>query len=290
MTGIDARVETDDGRTLAYSQTGQQGGAPVFYFHGLPGARGDFDRPFNRPALDGLDVRVIGIDRPGFGDSDRQPRRRYTDWPADVLTVADALGIERFAILAYSGGAPYAIACALAFPDRLNFVGIVSGDGPAETPNFRRGMGATDAILTRLARWVPGVARLAITQARKQAVRSPEKFSAQFDKELSPPDLEIHADNEFRQMVREVFIESTKSGPRGVVDDYRIWATQSGLRYEEVTVPVRLWHGDADSVAPMHHSEYAAERIPNAELTVLQGVGHLHTAARWREFLAAVTG
>jgi pimeloyl-ACP methyl ester carboxylesterase len=57
-----------------------------------------------------------------------------------------------------------------------------------------------------------------------------------------------------------------------------------------VAVPVRLWHGDADAIAPMHHAEYVARRLPNAELIVVPGVGHLHTAARWREFLAVAAG
>jgi pimeloyl-ACP methyl ester carboxylesterase len=287
---IDARLQTETGRTLAYAQTGDLDGAPVFYFHGTPGSRGDFQLPFNRPALDGLPVHVIGIDRPGFGDSDYQPRRRYADWPSDVLTVANALGIERLGVLAYSGGAPYAIACALAFPEKLTFVGIVSGVGPAEMPHFHRGIGTTDAVLSRLARWAPLIARFAIAQARKQAVRSPEKFSAQFDKELSAPDRALHADAEFRQTVRDLFLESTKQAPRGIVDDYRIWARPSDLNYDAVGVPVRIWHGDADAVVPMHHAEYVAARVPQAQLVSLPGVGHLHTAARWHEFLTAAGG
>jgi pimeloyl-ACP methyl ester carboxylesterase len=54
---------------------------------------------------------------------------------------------------------------------------------------------------------------------------------------------------------------------------------------------VRIWHGDADRIVSLHHAEYVATRIPNAELTVLAGVGHLHTAAQWHDIpLAAATG
>jgi pimeloyl-ACP methyl ester carboxylesterase len=35
----------------------------------------------------------------------------------------------------------------------------------------------------------------------------------------------------------------------------------------------------------MHHAEYVTQRLPNAELTVIQGAGHLHTLERWRDFL-----
>jgi pimeloyl-ACP methyl ester carboxylesterase len=50
--------------------------------------------------------------------------------PADVVALADRLGIDRFAVLGYSGGGPYAVVCALAIPERLTCVGIVSGAGP----------------------------------------------------------------------------------------------------------------------------------------------------------------
>jgi pimeloyl-ACP methyl ester carboxylesterase len=285
VTENGAAVRAADRRALAYAETGDPDGAPVFAFHGIPGTRSDFERSFGEEGLAGSGVRVIGIDRPGFGASDFQQNRRFHDWPADVATVADHLGIDRFGVLGYSAGGPYVIACARALPDRLTFAGIVSGVGPAETPRFRDGMGKTDAIMTRLARIAPPLARLAIAQAAKQAQRSPEKFSRTFDKELSPSDLEVHADPATRKAVREIFLESTRQGPAGVVYDYRIWARPSGLRLEEVDFPVRLWHGDTDAIVPMHHAQYVAGRLPKAQLTVLPGVGHLHTAERWRDFL-----
>ena len=288
MAVNDTTVRTASGRTLAYAETGEPDGAPLFYFHGIPGSRLDFHQPFNRPALDGAGVRIIGIDRPGYGGSGFQPRRRYTDWPDDVATVADTLGIDRFGIVAYSGGGPYAVACAVGLPDRVTSVGIVSGDGPAEMPNFRDGMGKTDALMIRIARWASPVGHLAINQARRQAERAPEKFSGQFDKELSPPDVAVHGEAGMRDAVRVAFLESTRHGARGIIEDYRIWSAPTGLDYTAVRCPVRIWHGDADALVPVHHASYVADLIPGAGLEIMPGVGHLHTAARWHDFVTAV--
>jgi pimeloyl-ACP methyl ester carboxylesterase len=282
-------VRTGDGRALAYAETGSGDGAPVFYFHGLPGSRSDFARIFGNDALNGAGVRVIGIDRPGFGASDFQKQRTFQDWPNDVAAVADALGMDRFGVLGYSAGGPYVLACAHALADRLTFAGVVSGVGPAEMPRFREGMGKTDAIMTRLVRIAPPVARLAIRQATKQAQRSPEKFSRTFDKELSAPDQQIHGERAIRQAVREIFLESTRQGPAGVVEEYRISARPSGLALERIDFPVRLWQGAADAIVPKSHAEYMAARLPNAQLTVLKGAGHLHTLERWQDFLSAAT-
>lgn len=77
------------------------------------------------------DLRVIAPDRPGFGLSTFDARRRITDWPADVKALAAHLGITRFAILGGSGGAPYALACARALPaDMVSAVGLYAAAAP----------------------------------------------------------------------------------------------------------------------------------------------------------------
>ena len=204
------------------SRLGSPTARPVMYFHGIPGSRLDFTMPHVDEAVRGSGARVIGIDRPGFGGSDFQANRTYADWPGDAARVADELELDRFAVLGYSAGGPYVVACARALADRITFAGIVSGVGPAETPRFRDGMGATDAIMTRLAKRAPALARLAVRRAARTARTAPDKFSRQLDKELSVPDLQLHADPDFRVSVREVFRESTRQGPAGVVQDYRI--------------------------------------------------------------------
>lgn len=75
-------------------------------------------------------VRLICIDRPGYGLSDFQPNRRLLDWPVDVGELADALGIARFNLLGFSAGGPYALACAHLIPERLIQVGIADSAPP----------------------------------------------------------------------------------------------------------------------------------------------------------------
>jgi pimeloyl-ACP methyl ester carboxylesterase len=283
MTNEGKAVRTKDGRALSYSELGERSGVAVLWFHGIPGSRLDVARAFGEKALAGAGTRLIGIDRPGFGGSDFQRRRRFEDWPADVAALADELGIEHFAVVGYSCGAPYVVACAHAMPERLTFAGIVSGVGPAEMPRFRDGLNRVDALMTRLARLAPPLARLAIKQAARQAGREPQKFDNDFEKELSPPDRELYADPELRAALRDIFLESTRNGPRGVVHDYAIWGRRWGFPFEEVEFPVRLWHGDDDDVVPLHHGEYLAGRLGDAELTVLPGAGHLHPPERWRD-------
>jgi pimeloyl-ACP methyl ester carboxylesterase len=289
--GVADAVRLKDGRLLAYQVYGGEAGFPVLWFHGTPGGRLEFANQFGQPSIDGTGARVIAIDRPGFGRSDFHKGRSFDSWPSDVIELTAELGIDRFSIVGYSAGGPYVLSCARAIPERLAFAGIVSGVGPAQTPRFREGMGSTDKIMTRLSRLAPPLARLAIKQAVRTAQNNPEKFSKQFDKELSAPDLAVHSDPAFRAAVREVFIEATRQGPAGVVEEYRIWATPWDCPFEQVQVPVRLWHGDDDEIVPLNHARYLANRLPHAELTVIPGAGHLNTPARLHAvFSAAVAG
>jgi pimeloyl-ACP methyl ester carboxylesterase len=281
-------VRAGGGRELCWAQWGDPGAEPVLYCHGLPGSRRDLESP----GLDGLlaaaDRRLVAIDRPGFGGSTFQRGRQLDDWPADVMAVAGELGLERFAVLGYSSGGPYALACALALPERVTAAVLVSAAAPVDYPRWREGTGRADRLMMRASRLAPPLARLAVAAARRQAQRRPEAFSRQFDRELSPADRGVHADPAVRAALRALFLDATRNGVRGVVTDYAISARPWGAPLEDATVPVRLFHGDDDAVVPLHHAEWYASRIPGARLVVWHGVGHLHVAERWGIALAAL--
>jgi pimeloyl-ACP methyl ester carboxylesterase len=71
---------------------------------GSPGSR--FGRHYDESEYSRAGARVITYDRPGYGGSDRDPGRRVVSCVGDVASIADALGIERFAVTGGSGGGP----------------------------------------------------------------------------------------------------------------------------------------------------------------------------------------
>ena len=92
---------------LGFGEYGASGGRPVFYFHGHPGSRLDWPGIIDRDnaALE-LNARIISVDRPGHGLSDFQRGRKILDWPDDIIELADAPQVPRFAVLGLSGGGP----------------------------------------------------------------------------------------------------------------------------------------------------------------------------------------
>lgn len=267
------RIRLHGGRTLCVERFGSVEGEQVLYFHGLPGSRLDFvwaDALFRDAGL-----AVVAVDRPGFGGSSFVRGRALLDWPDDVDALADRLGLERFAVLGYSSGGKYAIACASSLPERVTLAGVVAGTGPPEIPGFRAGLGGIDRISLMLSQRGRPLALALWGVVRRMALGRPDRFVAQFEKEASGPDRAVLADPAIREALLRSVREGLRPGAAGVVEDYAVEARPWGVALEEILVPVRIWHGDSDDVVPLEHSRYLAARIPTARLTVMERAGHL---------------
>src|SRR5512134_1025951 len=77
-----------DGRDLGYAEYGDPQGRPLFYFHGWPSSRIEFSGLNGDEIAAQLKIRVIAVDRPGFGLSSYQPHHRFVDWPRDICSLA----------------------------------------------------------------------------------------------------------------------------------------------------------------------------------------------------------
>jgi pimeloyl-ACP methyl ester carboxylesterase len=97
------------------------------------------------------ELRVVTIDRPGYGGSSPQPGRRLENWPSDVAAVADELGVERFGVTGLSTGGAYVVASAALLPDRVVGAGVISGVSDFSWPGAWDGFLDTEAALMRMA-------------------------------------------------------------------------------------------------------------------------------------------
>jgi pimeloyl-ACP methyl ester carboxylesterase len=86
---------------------GAEARIPVIWHHGTSSI-GAPPEPL-LPAADERGIRWVSYDRPGYGGSTPHPGRDVASAAADVSRVADALGIDQFAVMGYSGGAPHAL-------------------------------------------------------------------------------------------------------------------------------------------------------------------------------------
>ena len=237
-----------DGRALAFAEYGDPAGKPVFYFHGFPGSR--IEASLAVSAAHETHVRLIAIDRPGYGRSEFKPGRRIIDWADDVAGLADVLQIDRFAALGVSGGGPYLCACALKLPERLTHAGIFCGLGPLDRKGATRGMPPRNRLILGLAGFLPWSASPMARLVSLAMTGSPRLAMAHFARRLPEVDRAFFRDGRTRGIFQETFLEAMRDGARGPAWDLRLYTRPWGFRQEEILMPVHFWHGERDTIVP----------------------------------------
>lgn len=277
MPKLNQQFQLPDGRKLGYDEYGVPNGKPIFYFHGSPSSRLECALYVNEELLQRLNVRLIAADRPGMGLSDPQPNLRMTDWARDVVALTDHLQIERFAILAYSLGGPYGLACAFEIPQRLTKVGILSGAALFTEPDLVKNVNEGTRKFLTMPREKPWLARLFMWTALSVMPRiAPNRFVAQANTLLPAPDRPIVIDDpEFQKGFIKMVREATRQGIGGAFHESLLTVTDWGFSLQELNAPVLLWHGEADQNIPVEMARYMESAIPNCEAKFYPNEGHL---------------
>jgi pimeloyl-ACP methyl ester carboxylesterase len=273
----DRRLELSDGRTIRYATWGDAEGTPVFIGHGTPGSRLAL-----APGLDNPEwiyqqrLLFVGVDRPGYGYSDPWAAASLLDCAGDLVRVADALGLERFAALGFSGGAPYVLALGVLVPERLRGVAVVSGLGMLDRPGALEVMSEADVEDTKMAREAPDELATARGEAARTIHEDPEFIFAGLSEELPEVDRRALERPEVRAFLIETFQEAVRQGATGWIDDELRQVRPWPFRLEEISgVDVHLHHGEADTLVPAHHAKHLAEGILGSRLTLYPDDGHL---------------
>lgn len=270
-----------DDRTLGYSEFGDPAGDPIFYFHGHPGSR--LEAALLHEAAIRSGARLIGTDRPGMGLSGFQPGRRILDWPADVVQVADALGLERFAVAGGSGGGPYAAACACGIPGRLSACGLVSSAGPPELTD-QRGETWINHVERRLARFTPPLLELVFAGLGNRVRSKGKKAGAA---ELGAAALGNFPEVDRRALAEppgperfgDDLLEAFAHGSRGPAWEARLLYRPWGFDLGDIRAGnIHLWHGGLDRSVTPETGRAIARAIPGTSAHFHPGDGHVSVA------------
>jgi pimeloyl-ACP methyl ester carboxylesterase len=273
MQTTDRSIALADGRRLGFTEYGEPEGKPLFYCHGFPASR--LEAALLDPAARKARVRVVAADRPGCGLSDFLPNRRIRDWPEDMVELADALGIDRFAIVGVSGGAPYALACARQILQRLTAIGVVCGLGPVHESWALRDMLWSRRLIFSLARRTPWLLRLSYAAVLEHLLRRrPAVILSMIARTPVLPDRRVLERPEVRQALLASIQESVRQGSRGILHELSLYTQDWDFRPEEIALTVDLWHGEADPIVPVAHARTLMKQLPQVRPVILPGEGH----------------
>jgi pimeloyl-ACP methyl ester carboxylesterase len=250
------------GRRFSYSTYGPADGHPVIALHGTPGSHLKFRGATEAARVHG--VKLIALDRWGYGDTDAPSKPSLAGLAADVGEIADLLKLDRFAVLGISGGGPYAAAVAATLRYRVTASALVSPVGPTEGVRPRPKLGSYHHVAFRILPKVPGVLPSAFGLLRQVALWSPTLATRIAAGRARGTDRAIASDTDFALSLGHTFAEGLKHSARGPVIDMTLFSQPWRLNLAATTAPTHVWIGDQDRNVPLAAVETLAKAFAGA--------------------------
>jgi pimeloyl-ACP methyl ester carboxylesterase len=287
----DLTIPLKDGRKIGYIEYGDPDGFPVMFFHGTPGSRLIFleDDETSRE----LGIRLISLDRPGFGISTPKPNRTVLDWAEDVKEVADYLSVDKFAIIGVSGGGAFAAACAYKLADRVTTAALVSSTTPWENGKAPKSEMRANKIAFFLARRLPWLLKASYNAQKKLIKQDPEKFMEQMkegNKHLNEWDRQFLQTEEQLKGTMMHLSEAFRVSVDECINEAVLMTKPWDFSLAEIKIPVDIWHGENDTMAPTDEIKKLAPTIPNCQTHYIPGAGHfiMDDEETWKNILITI--
>lgn len=271
---VDDVVAGPTGRAVGFLARGSADGPVVIHLHGAPGSRFEQHLVFPEEVLDRFGIRVVSVDRPGYGNSDPLPASR-PERAQDVLAVADALEIERFAVLGVSSGGTNALTLAAVAPDRVDRVVLLSAQMPYDDDEAISGLQPGQAFgLPFLRGGRSELIEQYMGDVRATMLADPVAGFEESTRTLSRREQGWYA----QPWVRDAFVvdmqEALRVSAEGYIDDALISVRPFEIDVSAVRCPVRAVHGTADDWEPLANLRRVLAQLADAQLVLLEGLNH----------------
>jgi pimeloyl-ACP methyl ester carboxylesterase len=270
-----------DWRQIAYVECGAKDGRAIFVCHDLPGSR--MQQHPDRALADRLGARLIYADRPGFGMSTEQRGRGFRHGAKDIADLANALEVERFAVIAIGAGAPYALACAAAYPERVTCVGVAATYVPPD--QITSGAHWRLRAKLALARRAPSMLRAVLKKSSFRAHHDPYHYLDRWAHSLGERDTEVLADlpllGQYEYDTREAFRQYTV----GLRADLIALANPWNIAFSDIRCRLGFWHGAQDAIVPAAAAKAFAAGLPQAEFHESADAAHFVWYGQWPAML-----
>jgi pimeloyl-ACP methyl ester carboxylesterase len=254
-------ITLPDSRSLSYTLLGAPGGPAVVVLDG-PGSRG-LARAAS-PAAEAAGLRLVAPDRPGFlGSSPAEPKT-FAGVAADLLALADELGLDRFGLLGQSGGTPYALALAATAGDRVTGLAFCGAISPLGEADAMQDVGGPMKLPFTVARRAPVLLSPLMKAGARQVRKDPKKAARRFAADLPPADQAV-LDRPELWAIHESETSSAIADPAAFAQEARMLARPwDDVDLAAITAPVAFWVGERDVTHPPVMSRRMAERLGGA--------------------------
>ena len=253
-------VSLDDGRTVRVHDTAREsrGELVLLWHHGSPQTGALLEPLVAASAARG--IRLLSYGRPSYGGSMPNPDRDVASAAADVVQIADALGIERFATMGASGGGPHALACAAMLPDRICAVVTLAGIAPfSDEYDWFAGMAAPEGLQAAFS---------------GREARAAFALIEEFNPDSFVPADYAALDGSWASLNDDVQA-SAEWGDDGLIDDDVALASPWGFDLTQIVAPTLLVQGGRDRIVPPEHAARMLRSLARGELWSRPTDGHI---------------
>ena len=291
-------VRLEDGRGLEFVEFGDANGVPSIYLHGTPGSALEAGWLHGHAVVHG--VRLVSVDRPGYQGSEPSDRLGPDQTARDVAMLARLLGLERYGVVGFSGGAGSALTTAGTTTNSVSIVHLGGGMGPV-VPGAERVMPFARRAMFSLVDRSPAVSKPLIALAMR-------RLSKTLLGKLKIPTLAalelLEGSCAGSQLAAaESYVRSTDPVQLGawvsefadapdeldaIIGDIASLSGPWSFELSKMETPVEIWHGSADAAVPLPYALALSRSLPNARLHTLEGEGHFVFLTHGDEVCASI--
>jgi pimeloyl-ACP methyl ester carboxylesterase len=265
-----------DGRQLGYCVVGK--GKPVIYFHGTASSR--LEVLLLKDLAYDAGLQIIGIDRPGYGLSTFNPRKKLQDFNLDVNSLTDHLGIEQFGVLGWSGGGVFALAYLACYPEHVTKALIAGTPAlPFDVSNAHN-MPFAGFIIR-----IPFLGFLAMERMSNQVLRANGDILAflrsrqgkQMLHACSRSDLKYFSNPEWMTLMYQSMAEAFRQGTgiKAVRVEHRAFMKPWVFSFSRIPAgKLFIWHGSEDKTCRVANAYLIAKSVLGSQLEIFEGAGH----------------
>ena len=228
---------------------------------------------FLRSTRESLGLRLISVERNGFGDTEFDKGLGKADFAKDALQVLDRVGVRKVSVIAISGGGPYAAELASLAPDRVQSLHLAAALPPygAQRPYCSM----SDEELG--------------TSLEKQ-IADPRVWWALPD---DSPTKRIpgFADTAFEDGARTYNQRGQKADPAPQVHEQKLYCRRPGPDLSKLTAPVTLYSGKKDTTVPPSTIDTWKRHLPgHPAVRSYADSGHDVQYRHWDQILVDLAG
>lgn len=267
------RLTTKEGRTVHFTDTGERGWRPILFIGGV-GTSGRAPElvAFLDTMRKRLKLRIVAVERNGLGDTAFDPAWTFADYNSEVAQVLGHLGIDKFALVAISGGGAYAGHVVQAMPQRI----------------------ASWHMLAAVSTAAGNAERCQQDEATFAAALGPQVAAPRVWWEMPKDGVSAHvrgfSDRTADEGARAFFIAGQKGDPRGVAREYKRFCGPPA-DVSALTAPAFFYYGEADPAVPPSHGQYWASKVKGtATFRSYPGEGHDVQYRHWDQVMLDVAG